>query len=130
MTKGDAVARKVFGERLKDMVYLSSLATYPPKQGRGYGSALVQHVVAQVSVVVNGMHFLMNFVGSYGQAEAQGRATWLISSNVANRGFYEFNGFSVVGDIVLGDDNSTWHAPPVITHLVRLDFAFCRGAWC
>lgn len=49
VTKCSELAQRVLGVRFKDMVFLVGLATDPAKQGRGYGSALVQHVTTRVS---------------------------------------------------------------------------------
>ncbi len=47
------------------------------------------------------------------QADQQGRATWLASSNVAvNTVFYNSLGFVTVKQFMLGDDNPTWEETP------------------
>ncbi|KAJ3536140.1 hypothetical protein NM688_g6877 [Phlebia brevispora] len=48
------------------------------------------------------------------QADEEKRATWLVSSNIANTGFYQSLGFEIKGEIVLGDDNPTWREPAVV----------------
>lgn len=51
---------------------------------------------------------------SFKQADAEGRAVWLASSNVAaNTGLYNSLGFITVDTIYLGDDNPTWTEPPI-----------------
>lgn len=57
------------------------------------------------------------------EADEQGRATYLISSNILNTGFYNSCGFVGVADVVLGDNNPTWHKKPVIVKIVRAIFA-------
>ena len=49
---GDAVkamCESAFGERIEDMIEISSLVTTPAKQGHGYGTALVKIVHDLVS---------------------------------------------------------------------------------
>ncbi len=53
------------------------------------------------------------------QADKEGRATWLGSSNVANRGFYESLGFVVIAQITLGETDPTWNEAPLVSDLVR-----------
>lgn len=52
------------------------------------------------------------------QADAEGRATWLCSSNLANTEFYEQCGFVGVRDFTLGEDDPTWTKPPVVARVV------------
>lgn len=61
------------------------------------------------------------------QADAQGRGTWLISSNYANAAFYESHGFVPKREVVLGDKNPTWGRPPVVMLLVRSTSFILRG---
>ncbi len=58
------------------------------------------------------------------QADAHGLASWLMSSNVNNTGFYNSLGFVTEADILMGDDDPDWHTKPVVIKLVRL----VRGA--
>ena len=53
------------------------------------------------------------------QADAQGRATWLASSNPANLAFYRAHGFRTVERFFMGADDPTWDAPPFPIDLVR-----------
>ncbi|OBZ77040.1 hypothetical protein A0H81_03751 [Grifola frondosa] len=46
--KVSALVRSALGDRVADMIEIHSLATSPAKQGRGYGSALVNTVTARV----------------------------------------------------------------------------------
>ncbi|OCH92163.1 hypothetical protein OBBRIDRAFT_791545 [Obba rivulosa] len=105
--KQQAVTEKIIGDEVKEMVTLRALATAPAKQRRGYGSMLVRVVTAV--------------------ADAQGRSTWVTSSNVDNTGFYESFGFKVVGEFNMGEGNPAWDKPPVVVRiLVRppTQFAF------
>ncbi|KAI0787152.1 hypothetical protein BC629DRAFT_494314 [Irpex lacteus] len=86
------------GDRIKEMVLLSGLVTRPAKQGRGYGSACVTAITDL--------------------ADKEGRATWLGSSNVANRGFYESLGFVVIAQITLGETDPTWNEAPLVSDLM------------
>ena len=52
------------------------------------------------------------------QADAQGRAAYLASSNVLNTEFYNSHGFMTAGEVYLGDDNPQWHQEPIIFRLV------------
>ncbi|KAI0700774.1 hypothetical protein BC835DRAFT_366192 [Cytidiella melzeri] len=97
----ERVADETLGESRKDMAYIALLATKPIQQGRGYASALVKMAVDE--------------------ADAQGRITWLLSSNIANTGFYNSHGFIAKAKITLGEDNPTWNRPPV---------EICLKSWC
>ena len=55
---------------------------------------------------------------SLSQADAQGRATYLVSSNILNFEFYNSHGFETVGEVYLGDDNPGWHQEPITVQLV------------
>lgn len=69
------------------------------------------------------------------QADAQGRAVSLTSSNPANTVFYTSLGFTEKAKIILGNDNPTWQGLPVVllivcklnlTKLVYLVLTFIR----
>lgn len=92
--KHKAALEQVLGNRQDEVFNLRILAVSPTKQGQGYGSALARTVT--------------------GIADAQRRATVLISSNPMNTGFYNSLGFIEKGQIILGDDSSTWQDPPVV----------------
>ncbi|EMD40901.1 hypothetical protein CERSUDRAFT_121532 [Gelatoporia subvermispora B] len=98
IAKRDAILKKLFGDEISDMAELAGLATAPAAQGRGYGTALVREVTTI--------------------ADAYGRSTWLVSSNVNNTGFYESVGFRVVGEFALGENNPTWGKAPVIIRIM------------
>ncbi|KAF7798887.1 hypothetical protein EIP86_010115 [Pleurotus ostreatoroseus] len=85
----------VLGERRETMIHLGIVCTAPEKQGHGARADL----------------------SSLDQADAEERATWLISSNALNEGFYNSLGFETAKEIVLGDDNPTWNEPPVVIAL-------------
>ncbi|KAI0346793.1 hypothetical protein BDW22DRAFT_460942 [Trametopsis cervina] len=107
--KSEKVIGDVLGDSRKETVYLDFLATSPEKQGRGYASALIRKVT--------------------GEADSQHRATWLMSSNVANVGFYHSFGFVTKASIVVGDTNPTWQNPPLIVELlVREAIATTQGS--
>ena len=48
IVKAHEIGNELFGERIKDMYEIQTLATNPAAQGRGYGSALVRHVINKV----------------------------------------------------------------------------------
>ena len=52
------------------------------------------------------------------QADARGVASWLVSSNVGNRGFYGALGFEVVRTFYMGAENPTWKQKPVPVDVV------------
>lgn len=52
------------------------------------------------------------------QADAQGRATWLASSNVENAAFYNALGFFTVGSVEVGRGDATWTGPPIQVDIV------------
>ncbi|EKM54617.1 uncharacterized protein PHACADRAFT_185527 [Phanerochaete carnosa HHB-10118-sp] len=89
-----ALGMNTLGDREEEAIYLQILATTPEKQGRGYASALIRTVT--------------------GIADAQRRATFLLSSNLINTGFYNSFGFVEGAKIVLGNDDPTWREPPVV----------------
>ncbi|CAL1701149.1 unnamed protein product [Somion occarium] len=92
--------KRLIGDKQKDMFNLDVLGVDPDFQGRGYGSALVEVVTSM--------------------ADAHGRDTWLVSSNVeANTGFYNRLGFFTIGEITLGEHNPTWDEPPVVVAVMK-----------
>ncbi|THH04939.1 hypothetical protein EW145_g5158 [Phellinidium pouzarii] len=82
------------GEKIKEMIYLKRLATAPRCQKKGYGSALVKAITDI--------------------ADAEGRACYLVSSNINNSFFYNFHGFYTVAQTILGADNPSWDKKPVV----------------
>lgn len=84
------------------MIHLNLLFTAPKAQGRGYASALVRSVTSV--------------------ADAQHRNTYLLSSNIANTGFYNSMGFQVVDFAVVGEDNPDWHEAPVVLNIMVREF--------
>lgn len=105
----------MLGEREKDMVHLGLLATAPAAQGRGYGTQLIKSITDIVSVY--SIPITCRMFNSR-QADAEGRATHLTSSNMKNVPFYESLGFKIVGEILLGDDDPTHDGPPIHVPLV------------
>ncbi|KAI0722871.1 hypothetical protein C8Q76DRAFT_793872 [Earliella scabrosa] len=92
-----ALAKETFGDRLSGMYKIIGLGTDPEVQGRGYGTALMRHVLEQ--------------------SDAEGRDCCLVTTD-AHR-FYESLGFSVVRTGVVGADNPTWHGEPVIIRIMH-----------
>ncbi|KAI0917008.1 hypothetical protein AcW2_007255 [Taiwanofungus camphoratus] len=113
--KLDATVKEALGDEFDSMINLTNLATVPEKQGRGYGTALVRHVTAQVP-----LHLIRYSIARFAhkdslwQADVQQCSTWLTSSNVANTKFYESCGFLTVAEILLGDNNPMWGKPPIV----------------
>lgn len=86
-------------ESRQDMFFIGDVATVPSKQGHGYATTLLRVALDQ--------------------ADAQGRSTWLYSSNTkANTGYYNYLGFETVAEVTLGDENPTWRQEPVITAIM------------
>ncbi|KAI1792523.1 hypothetical protein LXA43DRAFT_324646 [Ganoderma leucocontextum] len=84
------------GDRIADMIEIQSLATSPKQQGRGYGTALVEAVVSL--------------------ADEQGRAVFLVTTDAYR--FYEFVGFKLVRERLVGVDNPTWDGAPVAIRIM------------
>ena len=116
-TKHNKAIQEALAGREGEVVTLRILATSPEKQGRGYASALVRIVTDIVSACLASRP-TTDFCGQ--QADAQGRATSLISSNLANSAFYNSLGLVEKAQIILGDDNPTWIEPPITLLVVRL----------
>ncbi|KAJ3525237.1 hypothetical protein NMY22_g10662 [Coprinellus aureogranulatus] len=94
-----AIADKI-GDRAKAMIYVDLVVTAPEWQGHGFASALLLKVTRL--------------------ADLLGDACWLVSSNIANEGFYNSHGFKGVSDIILGDNNPAWDKDPVTVRLVSI----------
>lgn len=120
----DAI-KEAFGNRIEHMYAVESLATDPKMQGRGYGTALVATVTDKASIAhgrcVFSYIYTVIWLTSGKKADAQWLDTWLVSSNVANTGFYEHCGFQTVSTFTLGDGNPTWTRSPVVVTVVRKD---------
>ncbi|GJE95586.1 GNAT family N-acetyltransferase [Phanerochaete sordida] len=91
--KLEEATRAALGDGPTRMVELTSVATAPERQGHGYASTLVRIVTAL--------------------ADGRGVGSWLVSSNVANRGFYATFGYTVARTFDLGGEDPTWTLPPV-----------------
>lgn len=99
-TKVEGIVVELLGDAAKDMRNVDSLGTDPDFQGRGYGGALVDYIT--------------------GLADAEGRSTYLLSSNPINTGFYNFHGFVEIGKVFIGEGNPTWNGPPLPVLLVSV----------
>lgn len=97
------------------MFYVNLLATAPAAQGKGYGSALVASITSEVLL---NYCILFNDNDDELQADAHGKSTFLLSSNVKNTGFYNSCGFDIVASASIGDDNPQWKGKPIIVPLV------------
>lgn len=109
---------EVLGDRKESMWYLAEVATHPDHQGHGYGSALIRQFTEQVCVVKSIKKLSVVLERTF-QADAHGCASWLMSSNVNNTGFYNSLGFVTEADILMGDDDPDWDTKPVVIKLVR-----------
>jgi GNAT superfamily N-acetyltransferase len=96
--KMTAVIQNTIGDNAKDMLCVNGICTSPASQGRGYGGAVLDSITSI--------------------ADAQGRAAWLISSNINNTEFYNSHGFMTVGTYVVGDENPEWHEIPVVISIM------------
>ena len=52
------------------------------------------------------------------QADEQGRAVTLVTTDAYK--FYEFVGFELVAEKLIGDDNPSWDGPPVPIRIVSV----------
>ncbi|MGH2352884.1 MAG: GNAT family N-acetyltransferase [Chloroflexota bacterium] len=68
--------------------YLPLIGVDPPRQGRGYGTALLRHALAL--------------------CDRDGKLAYLESTNPANNPLYERHGFEVVGRIQVGASPPIW----------------------
>ncbi|KAH9950511.1 hypothetical protein B0H21DRAFT_723642 [Amylocystis lapponica] len=102
-TLPDAV-KSVVGDRLDQMITLDLIAVAPGKQGRGYGSTLVK-----LSRTKYAFHIA---------ADAQARATYLLSSNLESTEFFKSLGFSTISEVTLGEDNPTWDKASIIIQVM------------
>ncbi|PPQ65957.1 hypothetical protein CVT26_010719 [Gymnopilus dilepis] len=89
----------VLGDRVKEMIYVSLLATAPNSQGQGYGTALLSTII------------------SYG--DTLGQAVYLHTATEKDVLFYSSFGFQVLGHTILGDNNPEYHQDPVIVRLMH-----------
>ncbi|KAI0048029.1 hypothetical protein FA95DRAFT_1558417 [Auriscalpium vulgare] len=93
-----AAENEHLGDKKDELFLLGLLVTHPAYQGRGYGSALVKALAWM--------------------ADAAERPTWLISSNVINKEFYESFGYKSVADIVIGDEDPDYDDEPFVISLM------------
>lgn len=103
-------------ESLTKMYHLDLLATDPAHQGEGMGAALVQHLTSIVSRRPRLALFLAQAVCM--QADAEGRATFLTSTDDSNTAFYEACGFDSWGTCEVGKDEG-WDGGPILIRVVR-----------
>jgi ribosomal protein S18 acetylase RimI-like enzyme len=83
----------------KDTYYLHYLATHPQHQGRGLGSALMRHVLAQVP-----FHLLTHLT----KADSEGKRCYLEASKYKpNVPIYEHFGFKLVEIIEMTDKDDS-----------------------
>lgn len=87
-------------------------------QGHGYAAAVLGSVTALVSGDSRHPRCRATVDGWILKADAQSRATWLTSSNVLNRRFYNSQGFYTVGSVTLGEGDADWREGPVVVDLV------------
>ncbi|KAI5115698.1 hypothetical protein M0805_002562 [Coniferiporia weirii] len=99
--KFEKCTEELLGADAREMRCVNALATAPASQRHGYGGALVS-AITQL-------------------ADAEGRSTYLFSSNLANTEFYNSLGFFTLAEVVVGDDNPSWTRPPVrIPLMIRI----------
>ncbi|KAF8069257.1 hypothetical protein FPV67DRAFT_1669273 [Lyophyllum atratum] len=101
---------RALGDCADKMWLLEGIWTAAEYQGRGYGGALLDAVTKL--------------------ADAAGQRTWLKSSNIVNTAFYNEHGFKTVEEVVLGDQNPTWHEKPVIVNIMVREprYLDCKAA--
>ncbi|EPT04154.1 hypothetical protein FOMPIDRAFT_84736 [Fomitopsis schrenkii] len=81
----------------RKLISIENLVTVTDKQGLGYASTLVNHV----------LHL----------AQSQKRGVWL-STNERNIGFYDRFGFKKVGQYSLGENDPIWAEGPVTQYIL------------
>lgn len=96
--KLEGIVAEILGNASEEMRTINSLATDPGCRRRGYGGALVDFVTSL--------------------SDAEGRATYLLSSNPVNTDFYNSRGFVEFGKVIIGEGNPTWKEPPLPILLV------------
>lgn len=101
-TKVEGIVEELLGDAAKDMRNVDSLGTDPDFQGRGYGGALVDYITGL----------------------AEGRSTYLLSSNPINTEFYNSHGFIEIGKVFIGEGNPMWKGPPLPVLLVSVFYFF------
>lgn len=116
-----AMYKAVFGGSPEGLFEITTLATAPEKQGRGYGSALVAAVHDKVNQPLLLYMPARNLsaradVHWATQADARGAATFLLTSDA--KGFYEVVGYTMVAETVVGLDNPKWTGGPVALRVV------------
>ncbi|KAF9057976.1 hypothetical protein BJ165DRAFT_1521308 [Panaeolus papilionaceus] len=89
---------RLFGDRLEEMLTVNILATHPAVRRQGHGGALLDAV-----------NSLVDFTG---------QTAWLQCSNTKNIPFYNQHGYETVGEVLLGDQNPTWHNHPVTVSIM------------
>ncbi|KAL5527802.1 hypothetical protein ACEPAG_6603 [Sanghuangporus baumii] len=100
--KLDKFTEEILGADRQRMRSVNALATAPEFQRRGYGGALLDAITKL--------------------ADAEGRSTYLLSSNAAaNTEFYNAHGFFTIAQILIGDDDPTWKGSPIpVPLMVRI----------
>lgn len=87
-------------------------------RGRGYASSLINMLTAEVRCTELESQMYTE-ASSVGQADRQGRASWLLSSNPKdNRALYNSLGFWTVAEYLLGEDDTEWKEKPVKMDIV------------
>jgi len=123
----DKASKEAIGDRVKEMIYVSLVATSPASQGRGYGSTLLKEVTTIVRSV--SFHGIVEYWSCKYQADQKGQAAWLKSSNIRNTAFYNSQGFQTVVTTAVGDDNPDWRQDPVIVSIVSSVCVFEMSRW-
>ncbi|KZT73056.1 hypothetical protein DAEQUDRAFT_504946 [Daedalea quercina L-15889] len=96
--KEHLAVRDAFGERVRDMLRVDTLATRPGKRHQGYGSALL----AAANI----------------RADELALASWLSTSNPRCATLLEHLGFATVKDYLVGEANPNWLGPPVVVRIM------------
>ncbi|KAH8118717.1 hypothetical protein DFH11DRAFT_1568845, partial [Phellopilus nigrolimitatus] len=96
----DRFVEEMLGADAPKMRAVNSLVTAEAFRRRGYGGALVDAITHM--------------------ADAEGRSTYLLSSNPINTEFYNAHGFFSLAEVLIGENDPTWEKPPISIPLVRL----------
>ncbi len=109
------MAQETFGDKLHESYKIIGLGTDPEVQGRGYGSALMKHVLEQVSISIPVPTSISPTLPCL-QSDIEGRDCCLVTTD-AHR-FYESLGFSIVRTAAVGANVPTWHGEPITLRIV------------
>ncbi|KAF9525049.1 hypothetical protein CPB83DRAFT_565978 [Crepidotus variabilis] len=96
--KVQSATKFVFGDRVKQMFYISIFAANMDTDIHNHAGALVDAVTGLADLVDQGI--------------------WVKSTSTAQTAFFRSHGFTTIAEVVLGDQNTKWHENPVIIDIM------------